>query len=87
MQPGLFDPALEGAVKNATLNQASGVVMVKGVPHYVRLLQTKPLTVKPLNEVSAQIRKKLAALQLKKAVKSASETAVSEATVTRNSQN
>lgn len=81
MQPGLFDAALENAVKSAKLDKASNVVFIKGMPHFVRVLEINPLPAKPLNQVSAQIRKKLAASQLKKAVKSASETATKAAAV------
>lgn len=83
MQPGLFAQALERAIKTTEVGEASEIVFIKGVPHMVRVLSVKELPAQSLSRVSAQIRKKLAALQLKKAVKSASETAISEATVER----
>lgn len=84
MRPGLFNASIEGTVKNTLLKQASNVIFVKGVPHFIRVLEVKALAPKPLNQVSGQIRKKLAALQLKKAVKNASATAIADADVVRN---
>lgn len=83
MQPGLFEPALENAIKGTAQGQVSEVAIVNGKPHIVRVLSVEKLPAKPLAEVSGDIRKKLAALQLKKAVKAASETATSEATVVK----
>ena len=83
MQPGLFAPALERTVKSTKVGQTSDVVLIKGVPHMVRVTSTNVLPVKPLSEVSANIRKKLSALQLKKSVKSASKAAILDATVER----
>lgn len=83
MRPGLFNSNIENAVKLAALNSASDVVLVNGIPHLIRVLKVSTLPPKPLNEVSAQIRKKLAALQLKKAVKEASATAIANASVTK----
>jgi len=83
MQPGLFAPALERAISRTNPGDVSDIVFIKGAPHLVRVKKVNTLPAKPLSEVSAQIRKKLAALQLKKAVKSASANAISEATVVR----
>jgi hypothetical protein len=83
LQPGLLAPALERAVKNTKVGETSDIVLIKGVPHAVRITSVTKLPAKPLSEVSAQIRKKLAALQLKKSVKAASEAAISEAKVER----
>lgn len=83
MQPGLFEPALENAIKSTPQGEVSEVAIVNGRPHIVRVLSVEKLPAKPLVEVSGEIRKKLAALQLKKAVKAASDTATSEATVVK----
>jgi hypothetical protein len=83
LQSGLLAPELERAVKNTKVGETSDMVLIKGVPHAVRVTSVTTLPAKPLSAVSAQIRKKLAALQLKKSVKAASEAAISEAKVER----
>ncbi|MFQ3247453.1 MAG: hypothetical protein ACI9SP_004110 [Arenicella sp.] len=83
LQSGLLAPELERAVKNTKVGETSDIVLIKGVPHAVRVTSVTTLPAKPLSAVSAQIRKKLAALQLKKSVKAASEAAISEAKVER----
>jgi hypothetical protein len=81
VQPGLLDEALESIVQKLAVNEMSDVLFVKGVPTIVRVLDQQQLRAKPLAEVSPDIRKKLAPLQLKKAVRKASEEAVKEAEV------
>lgn len=83
LQSVLLAPELERAVKNTKVGETSDMVLIKGVPHAVRVTSVTTLPAKPLSAVSAQIRKKLAALQLKKSVKAASEAAISEAKVER----
>jgi hypothetical protein len=83
MQPGLLEPALERAVKSLKVGESSDLIFVKEIPYMVRVLNIEPLPAKPLSEVGVQIRKKLAALQLKKSVKAASQQAISNADVVR----
>lgn len=80
-QAGLLDPKLDSALNALKVGDVSNVVMIDGAPHILRLLETKKLPAEPLHTVSASIRKKLAAIQLKKAVKAASERAISESEV------
>lgn len=81
LQPGLFDKRLEAALKNMQPGEVSDVVFINKVPTLARVIAVDVLSPKPLHEVSAGIRKKLAPLQLKKAVKAASEKAVKNAEV------
>ena len=81
MQPGLLDAALENALKSLNENKVSDVVFVDGVPHILRVTEVQTRAPESLSSVSAGIRKKLAALQLKKAVKKASEQVVQQANI------
>lgn len=81
MQPGLLEPQLENALNVLELNKTSDVVFVKGVPHLLKVTAIDTLPAKPLSTVSASIRKKLAAVQLKKAVKSASDAVLDNAVI------
>ncbi len=85
LQPGLLDKNLEKAVKKIAPGGMSSVVFVNKVATVARVLEEKQLMPKPLHEVSADIRKKLAPIQLKKAVKNASEQAVENAEVVMKS--
>lgn len=83
MAPNLFDASIERAVRLLGTGESSDAVFIKGVPHIFRVLEIQDLPTRPLSEVSAAIRKKLAAMQLKKAVKAASDEAISQADVRR----
>lgn len=78
---GLISPELETVVINMTSQDKPSVVMVNTVPHLVRVIGTKHLPAKPLSEVSASIRKKLAPIQLKVAVKDLSDRVLSNTKV------
>ncbi len=82
VQPGLLDKNIEAAVNGLSPGETSGVIQANNQSTVARVLSEEILPVKPLHEVSAEIRKKLAPLQLKKAVKKASEEAIKNADVT-----
>ena len=81
IQPGLFDPAIEQAVKSLDAGDVSGVVFVKQIPHIVKVLDKQKNAAKPLSTVSSAIRKKLAAIELKKAIKTATDDVVKKVDV------
>jgi len=81
VQPGLLDSALEIAAKKLDIGKTSDVIFIKGLPNVIRAIKTETVAPKPLSSVSGSIRKKLAALQLKKAVKKASDEVIKSATV------
>jgi hypothetical protein len=78
---GLLDKSLEDSLTKLDPGSSSEIIFVEGIPHILRLNKITELPPKPLSSVSAGIRKKLAANQLKKAVKIASEKAVKLADV------
>ena len=61
--------------------ESSQLTFIKGNAYLVRIVDETKIAPRPLNEVSAKIRKSLVPLQLKKAVKKASEKALKEAKV------
>jgi hypothetical protein len=79
--PGLLEPQVESVVNKLKVGEVSEVIFANGIPIIVRVANQLIAPPKPLAEVSADIRKKLAPLQLKKAVKKASEEATKEAEV------
>ena len=83
VQPKLLEPALEIAAKKLSQGDASDIIFIDSIPHIIRVVAIDKIPAKPLSAVSASIRKKLAALQLKKAVKKASEFAIANAKVER----
>ncbi len=78
---GLLDKKLDNAIKDLKLNEASSVVIISEVPHIARVIDIKTIPPKALAEVSTDIRKRLAPLQLKKAIKKVSEDVVQEVEV------
>lgn len=84
MQPGLLEKPLEDELLRLAKGQSSDVVLFKGIPHVVRVIEITQLTARPLSAVSADIRKKLATFKLKKAVKEASDAAINQAEVRYN---
>lgn len=81
MRPGLLDASLETALRGLSKGQISEVLLVKGMPHLVRVSEVQTLPAKPLASVSADIRKKLAAQQLRKAIKKASDDVIQNAEI------
>jgi parvulin-like peptidyl-prolyl isomerase len=72
-RPGLFDPALEQAISRLSVADVSDLIYVNDQIYLVKVTKVTQLTPKPLTDVSANIRKQLAAQQLRSAVKKASE--------------
>lgn len=72
-RPGLLDPVLEQAISRLSEAEISDLVYVNDQIYLIKIVGVKQLAPKPLVEVSAEIRKKLAAQQLRAAVKKASE--------------
>ncbi len=61
--------------------EASQLTFVKGMAYIVRIVDEKKIPPRPLREVSAEIRRSLAPVQLKKAVKKASDEVLGKAEV------
>ena len=78
---GLLNKHLEQLINSLEVGQVSDVSFVDGNLIVVRVTGISQLAPKPLSEVSADIRKTLAPLQLKKAVKKASQEAIAGAEV------
>jgi hypothetical protein len=79
---GLFDEALEAEVIRLNKDEVSNIIIIKGQPTLLRVTDVEDVSAKPLAQVSADIRKKLAPLQLKKAVRKATDEAMRQANVT-----
>ena len=77
----LLEAPLADALIQLSEGETSGVVYLDGQIHLLRLGQTTQSAAKPLSEVSSDIRKVLAPLQLREAVKAASEKAQAEAEI------
>lgn len=76
----ILHPQLQQLMKTLKKGETSQLVFVKGSPYVVRIVNEEKIAPRPLSEVSFQIRKSLAPVQLKKSVKQAAaevlETAV-----------
>src|SRR5690606_33404626 len=70
---GLLEPALEQAISGLSAAEISDLIYVNDQIYVVKVTKVTQLTPKPLTDVSATIRKQLAAQQLRSAVKKASE--------------
>lgn len=81
VQPGLFEPVIEQSIKPLKVGDSSGVIFVKQVPHIIKVINKQKNVAKPLASVSASIRKELAAIELKKAIKKASDDVVQKVDV------
>lgn len=79
--PGLLDSALVSALSKLEENETSNTVYLDGQLHIIRLTGVQTTPAKNLFEVSANIRKKLSPLVVRKAVKAASETARAQAEI------
>jgi hypothetical protein len=77
----VLHPRLEQVLKDLKIGQTSNLIFVKGVPYVVRIVEDKQLPPQPLEKVSDQIRKALVPVQLKKAVKQASEQVLAKSEV------
>ena len=72
-RPGLLDPALEQVISRLAAAETSDLVYANDQIYLVKVTNVTRMAPKPLIDVSADIRKKLAAQQLRSAVKKASE--------------
>ncbi len=85
-EPGLLSNRLQQVIDSQAPGQISDVHYIDDVPYLVmvdEVIETRP---KPLSQVRGGIRKTLAMAQLKEAVKSLSESARQEASVTITEQ-
>lgn len=71
--PGLFDKKVAEVIETLKVDENAKITFVQGQPFIIRIIAVQTLPAKSLASVSATIRKKLAALQLKKAVKESSK--------------
>lgn len=78
---GLLDKNLEQAINKLAQGETSDLVYLNEEIYLVRVTQIAETASKPLAEVSADIRKKLAAQQLRAAVKKASEDVLTQVEV------
>lgn len=78
---GVLLPRLRDLMQPLAPGQASALTLINGVAYVVRIKEEKKIPAQPLNQVSARIRKMLLPIQLKKAVKQASEKVLAEAEV------
>lgn len=72
-RPGLLDPALEQAISLLGAAETSDLIYTNDQIYLVKVTNVTRLAPKPLTDVSADIRKQLAAQQLRLAVKKASD--------------
>lgn len=73
MDDQLLLPQLRTAMQSLKVGGISDVVLIDGKPHAVRIVGEEKIPPRPLNEVSDEIRKALAPVQMKKAVKEVSD--------------
>ncbi len=72
VSPGLLAEALEKSIKQLKQDETTNIIFVQARPAIVRVTKVESIPAKPLSAVRHEIRQKLAALQLKKAVKNSS---------------
>ncbi len=72
-RPGLLEPALEQEISRLNATEISDLIYANDQIYLVKVTNVTRLAAKPLTDVSADIRKQLAAQQLRSAVKKASE--------------
>lgn len=80
-RPGLLEPALEQAISRLNVSEISDLIYANDQIYLVKVTNLTQLTPKPLADVSADIRKQLAAQQLRSAVKKASEDVLTKVAV------
>ena len=81
VKPGLLQPELDQQIKQLKKGHTSDIVMLKGEANLIRVIDVKTLAPQPLAQVSNYIRKILAPIQLRKAVKAATDDVVKQANV------
>jgi len=77
----VLHPRLEKLMKDLKTGEISNLIFIKGVPYVVRIVEDKQLPPQPLDKVSDEIRRALVPVQLKKAVKQASEQVLAKSKV------
>lgn len=78
---GLLEPELEAAITKMQKGDTSDIFYIDGQLHLARVIDIQTIPPKPLSEVSADIRRQLAPLQLKKAIKKVSESVRSQSKI------
>lgn len=73
MDEKLLNPRLRRLMRSLDVGQSSDVTFIEGKPYIVRIISEEEIPPRPLNEVSAEIRRSLVPVQLKKAVKTVSK--------------
>lgn len=81
-RPGLLDPALEQVISKLAATEVSDLVYADDQIYLVKIINVTQVAPKPLAAVSADIRKQLAAQQLRAAVKKASDEVLKTVQVT-----
>ncbi|GGX56082.1 peptidyl-prolyl cis-trans isomerase [Saccharospirillum salsuginis] len=74
---------LRAAIKPLGTDQVTGVIVEGDTAYRIRVLGVDRIPPKPLGEVSADIRRRLAANQLKQAISEVSEDVLSDSTIER----
>lgn len=74
-RPGLLHATLDKALSQLQPGETSDVIYVDGQMHLIRLVALDKVPPQPLSEVSSDIRRKLAPLQLREAVREVSQKA------------
>jgi hypothetical protein len=77
----ILSPQLRGLISRLAPGQCSDPTFIDNTLYMTRILAEKKIPARPLNEVSARIRKILLPVQLKKAVKQASDQVLGKANV------
>lgn len=79
--PGLFDKEVAEVIETLNVDEHSKIIFVQEQLYIIRVIAIQTLPAKPLASVSTSIRKKLAALQLKKAVKESTKKVLQQVSV------
>ena len=77
-------PKLAAAIQSTAVGERSGIIVSGDSILVMKVLKEEKILPKPLSEVSASIRKRLAATQLSNTVKALTEQVVSESDVVKN---
>ncbi len=81
VDPGLLHPRLRDALKVLAPGEGSRPFLVDGKPYVVRIVAETQRAPRPLEEVSAEIRRMLAPIQLRKAISASSDAVLETADV------
>lgn len=81
--PGLLPGEMENILRSLSPGETSNLFFVNGNPAIIRVTSEQKLPAKPLTEVSAEIRKALSPIQLRKAAQEVTKKALETAKVER----